>query len=359
MYSKTYIIAEAGVNHNGSLELAKQLVDVAADAGADAVKFQTFRASAIVTRIAGTAEYQKAACGVAESQFEMLKRLELDADAHHRLIEHCGKRGIQFLSTPFDLLSLDFLVNELDVPLLKISSGEITNAPLLFNAARTKKPIILSTGMVNLGDVEVALGVLAHGYVNGDKKPGEAAFRAAYASQEGQSVLSEKLTLLHCTTEYPAPFDAVNLRAMETLSVAFGLRTGFSDHTEGITMPVAAVALGATVVEKHFTLDRNLPGPDHKASLEPDQLKAMVTAIRQLELALGTGRKCPAACELGNMVVARKSLVAACDIKSGERFTEKNLTVKRPGGGISPLRYWDTLGTIVKRDFAADEEIEP
>lgn len=353
-----FIIAEAGVNHNGSLDLAKQLVDAAAGAGADAVKFQTFRASTLVTADAQKAAYQKITSGADESQFEMLKRLELDANAHFQLVDHCKERGIQFLSTPFDLDSIDLLVSTLDVPLLKISSGDLTNAPLLHKSARTAKPIILSTGMATLGDVEAALGVLAHGYVCRDLKPGEVAFRAAFASSEGQHALRDNVTLLHCTTEYPAPFDAVNLKAMQTLSTAFGVHVGFSDHTVGITVPIAAVALGATVIEKHFTLDRNLPGPDHKASLEPDQLKAMVTAIRQVELSLGSGRKFPASCELGNLEVARKSLVAAGPIKLGELFTEQNLTIKRPAGGISPIRYWDQLGTAAKRDFAADEVIE-
>jgi N-acetylneuraminate synthase len=356
---RVLIIAEAGVNHNGSLELAKQLVDVAADAGADAVKFQTFRAAALVTGTAEKAAYQKATSDGGESQYEMLKRLELDENAHHLLIAHCREKGVQFLSTPFDLESVDLLAVTLDLPLLKLPSGEITNAPLLYKVACSGKPVILSTGMATLGDVEAALGVLAYGYGTSDLKPGAEAFRAAFASNEGQQALRNRVTLLHCTTEYPTPFAAVNLRAMETLSVAFGLRVGFSDHTEGIAIPVAAVAQGATVIEKHFTLDRNLPGPDHKASLEPAELKAMVTAIRQVEQAIGSGRKYPAACELGNMTVARKSLVAACAIKAGELFTEDNLTVKRPGSGMSPLRYWNMLGTTAKRDFAPDGVIEP
>lgn len=355
---RVLVIAEAGVNHNGSLDLAKQLIEAAVVAGADAVKFQTFNASALATGNAKKADYQKVASGAEESQFEMLKRLELTTEAHHQLVEHCKKHGIHFLSTPFDLDSIGLLVSVLDVPLLKISSGDITNAPLLHKSAQTQKPIIISTGMSTLADVESALGVLAHGYVCPDQRPGEDAFRAAFASDAGQQALSEKVTLLHCTTEYPAPYSAVNLRAMETLSIAFGLRVGFSDHTDGVAVPIAAVALGAAVIEKHFTLNKNLPGPDHRASLEPDELKAMVSAVRQVEPALGTGRKFPAACELGNMVVARKSLVSACPIKAGELFTEKNLTIKRPGTGVSPLRYWDMLGTKAKQDFAADEVIE-
>lgn len=355
---RVFVIAEVGVNHNGSPDLAKQLIDAAVEAGVDAVKFQTFRASALVTDTAQKAGYQKITSGADESQLEMLKRLELDVEAHHHLVEHCTNRGIQFLSTPFDLASIDLLVLQLNLPLLKISSGDITNAPLLLKSAFTNKPIILSTGMATLGDVEAALGVLAYGYTCRSQKPSEAAFRAAFASDEGQQALYDKVTLLHCTTEYPAPFAAVNLKAMETLSASFGLRVGYSDHTEGVAVPIAAVALGATVIEKHFTLDRNLPGPDHRASLEPDGLKAMITAIRQVEFAYGTGRKFPAECEMGNMAVVRKSLVAACSIKAGEQFTENNLTVKRPSGGISPLRYWDMLGTEAKRDFVLDEAIE-
>ncbi|MGE3549975.1 MAG: N-acetylneuraminate synthase [Geobacter sp.] len=355
---RVLVIAEAGVNHNGSLDLAKQLIEAAVDAGADAVKFQTFNASALATGDAKKADYQKVTSGANESQFEMLKRLELTTEAHHQLVGHCKKHGIHFLSTPFDLDSIDLLVSVLDVSLLKISSGDITNAPLLHKSAKTQKPIIISTGMSTLADVECALGVLAHGYVCHGQKPCEDAFRAAFASSAGQQALSEKVTLLHCTTEYPAPFDAVNLRAMETLSAAFGLRVGFSDHTAGVAVPIAAVARGAAVIEKHFTLDKNLPGPDHRASLEPAELKVMITAVRQVELALGTGRKFPAACEMANMAVARKSLVSACPIKAGELFTENNLTVKRPGTGVLPLHYWDMLGTAAKRNFAADEVIE-
>lgn len=352
-----YIIAEAGVNHNGSLDLARKLIDVAADAGADAVKFQTFRASALVTAAAEKAEYQKAASGSSESQLEMLKQLELDEAAHRELLVCCEGKGIQLLSTPFDFTSVDLLATTLDLPLLKISSGELTNAPLLLKVARTGKPIILSTGMATLGDVETALGVLAFGYGDPGSCPDERAFRAAYTSPDGQNALRDKVTLLHCTTEYPAPFADVNLRAMVTLASVFGLPCGFSDHTLGIAVPVAATALGAKVIEKHFTVDRGLPGPDHAASLEPGELKAMITAIRQVELALGSFRKCPAPSEISNAAVARKSLVAARDIKAGELFTEDNLTVKRPGSGISPLRYWDFLGKKSWADFAADEVI--
>lgn len=352
-----YIIAEAGVNHNGSIDMAKKLIDVAAAAGVDAVKFQTFRACAIATRTAGKAEYQKVTLGVEESQFEMLKRLELDEDAHNVLLAYCQEKGVQFLSTPFDLESLDLLAGTLDLPLLKISSGDITNAPLLFKAARTGKPIILSTGMATLGDIEDALGVLALGYLKRDGLPCEDLFRTAYASPDGQGILSKKVTLLHCTSEYPAPLVDVNLCAMATLSAAFGLRTGFSDHTEGIAVPMAAVALGATVIEKHFTLDRALPGPDHKASLTPDELIQMVVGIRQVEQALGSGRKHPAPSEMGNAAVARKSIVAARKILVGEPFSEENITVKRPSNGLSPMQYWECIGKIAERVFVEDDLI--
>jgi len=353
-----YIIAEAGVNHNGSSELARQLVDVAVAAGADAVKFQTFRATALVTRTADKAGYQKLSTGASESQFDMLSRLELHESAHRELLGYCHERGIQFLSTPFDPESVDLLAGTLDLPLLKLSSGDLTNAPLLLKAARCSKPIILSTGMATLADIETALGVIAFGYTDNGAFPGEAAFRRAYASPQGQDALCEKLTLLHCTTEYPAPFSEVNLRAMKTLSAAFGLPVGFSDHTEGIAVPVAATALGATVIEKHFTLDRTLPGPDHKASLEPGELKDMVTAIRHVEQALGSFRKHPSPSEVGNAAVARKSIVAAREIKAGERFSEENLCIKRPGSGISPLRFWAMLGRPADRDYAPDEVLE-
>lgn len=357
MTNRVFIIAEAGVNHNGSLDMALQLIDAAAEAGADAVKFQTFKSEAVISRFAVKAEYQAKTTGGDESQLEMVKKLELDGAAHRALVAHCAKRGIQFLSTPFDLQSVDLLVDELDVPMLKIPSGEITNAPLLLKIARTGKPVILSTGMSTLGDVEQALGVLAFGYTQLDARPFHNDFMQAYFSGDGQEALREKVTLLHCTTEYPAPVGEVNLRVMQTMSHAFGLPVGYSDHTEGITIPVAATALGATVIEKHFTLDRSLPGPDHKASLEPEELAQMVKAIRQVEVALGNGSKIPAPSERKNMAIARKSIVAARDIKAGEVLNEENLTTKRPGSGMSPLFYWDVMGASAQRDYQQDEAI--
>lgn len=355
--ARTYIIAEAGVNHNGSLDMARQLVKVAAEAGADAVKFQTFKADKLVSRTAPKAEYQTKTTDADESQYEMIRKLELDEHAHETLIEHCKVCGIQFLSTPFDLESVDLLAGRFDLPCIKIPSGDITNAPLLLKIAQTGKPVIISTGMSTLGEIEDALGVLAFGYL-GKSGPSIAAFCASYCSDEGMTALQKKVTLLHCTTEYPAPITDVNLKVMDTLKSAFGLPVGYSDHTEGIAVPIAAVGRGAVVIEKHFTLDRTFPGPDHKASLEPSELKQMVAAIRAVEQALGSGRKHPTPSELKNMSVARKSLVAACPIVAGEQFTAEHLAVKRPGDGISPLNYWRLLGMKAVRDFNSDEAIE-
>ncbi|MBU0675962.1 MAG: N-acetylneuraminate synthase [Proteobacteria bacterium] len=355
---RTYIIAEAGVNHNGSLDMALRLIDVAVEAGADAVKFQTFRAESLVNRSASKAEYQIKATGSTESQYQMLKNLELDDSLHLALDAHCRVQGIQFLSTPFDEESLFFLVQQIGVPLIKVSSGEITNGPLLLAAAGTGRPIILSTGMSTLQEVNEALEVMAFGYLEKDHKPSQSAFRLAFKSESGQQVLKEKVTLLHCTTEYPAPITAVNLRAMDSMREAFGLAVGFSDHTSGMSVAIAAVARGASIIEKHFTLDRELPGPDHRASLEPHELRAMVGAIREVELALGSGVKEPSVCEMSNLVVARRSLVASCDIERDEIFTRNNVTSKRPGIGISPMLYWDVLGRKAPHNFSQDEAIE-
>jgi len=356
---RVFIIAEAGVNHNGSLDRAFQLVDAAADAGADAVKFQTFKADSLVSRAAPKAQYQVATTGADESQHEMIRKLELDEAAHAALIAHCRERRIEFLSTPFDPESLELLAGKFGIARIKLSSGDITNAPLLLLAARSGKPVILSTGMSTLDEVAAALGVLAFGYREAHAKPSIAAFDRCFATAEGRAALGDKVVLLHCTTEYPAPMADVNLRAMGTLRDAFGLPVGYSDHTPGIAIPTAAVALGAVVIEKHFTLDRSLPGPDHKASLEPDELKQMVRAIREVEAALGSPIKQPAPSELGNRPVARKSLVAARDIVMGEVFTPENLAVKRPGDGISPVRYWEWLGKVADRDYHRDEKVGP
>lgn len=326
-----YIIAEAGVNHNGSFDLACRLVDAAKAAGADCIKFQTFRAQNLVSRNAGKADYQKDTTGDG-SQADMLTKLELSYDAFSRLKQYCEEVGITFLSTPFDLESVAFL-DELGVPFWKIPSGEVTNLPYLEALAKTGRPVVMSTGMCEMGEIEAAIRVL--------RKHGTADIR-----------------LLHCNTEYPTPFADVNLRAMETMRRAFGVEVGYSDHTKGIEVPIAAVALGATIIEKHFTLDRNMEGPDHKASLEPDELAAMVSAIRNIEQALGSGEKAVSPSERKNIAVARKSIVAKRAIKAGERLTEDNLTVKRPGSGVSPMRWRDVLGTAAIRDFEEDELIE-
>lgn len=327
-----FVIAEAGVNHNGSLELAKKLVDAAKDAGADCVKFQTFVSKNIVSKNAVKAEYQKQQTEPEESQQDMLKKLELSFDEFVELNEYCKSKSIQFMSTAFDFDSIDFL-DGLEMGTWKVPSGDITNLPYLIKIANLNKPVILSTGMSTMKDIRSAIKALKE---NG----------------------ATELTVLHCTTEYPTPFEDVNLRAMNTIKEEFGVKVGYSDHTKGIEIPIAAVALGAIVIEKHFTLDRNLEGPDHKASLEPNELKAMVDSIRHIELALGNGMKQPAESEKKNMAVARKSIIASKDIKAGEIFTEGNLTVKRPGDGISPMRWFDIIGKPAPRDFEEDELIE-
>ncbi|GBF10547.1 N-acetylneuraminate synthase [Tepidibacillus sp. HK-1] len=358
-HPRTFIIAEAGVNHNGSLELAKRLVDIAVEAGADAIKFQTFKANKISVKNAPKADYQKKTTDNNESQFDMLKKLELDEFSHKILIDYADEKGIEFLSTPFDLESAEFLTTQLNLSKIKISSGDITNAPLLLKIAKTGTPVILSTGMSSLSEIEAALSVLAYGYTNLNEEPSLEVFQKAYARIEGQQVLQEKVTLLHCTSEYPAPFDEVNLKAMDTIKHAFQLPVGLSDHTTGIAIPIAAVARGARIIEKHFTLNKNLPGPDHKASLEPDELKEMIRSIRQVEIALGSPIKSPTLSELNNKTVVRKSLIAATKIKKGEHFTEKNLTVKRPGNGISPMHYWDWLNKTSDKDYEANEMVRP
>jgi N-acetylneuraminate synthase len=357
--SRALIIAEAGVNHDGSLEQALRLIDAGAQAGADAVKFQTFKSEAVISRFAAKANYQVRNTGTNESQLEMVKKLELDEAAHKRLVAHSKERKVQFLSTPFDFQSVNLLAHEIGVERIKIGSGEITNAPLLLHIAKTGMPVILSTGMSTLADVEDALSVLAFGYVHTDEPASVAAFRNALQSPKGQEMLQERVALLHCTTEYPTSFPDVNLRAMDTLSLAFGLPVGISDHTRGYSVAIAAVARGACIVEKHFTLDRKLPGPDHKASLEPDELAAMVQAIREVEQALGSPRKLVTSTEAENQAVARKSLVALQNIAEGEPFTRDNLGVKRPGVGVSPNRFWEFLGRKATRNYCADEMIVP
>ena len=329
---KVYIIAEAGDNHNGDFNTALKLVDVAKWAGAECVKFQTFVTEEIISKYAEMAEYQKKNTGKEESQFEMVKRLELSFDEFRKIKEYCDRVGIQFLSTPFDLKSVDFL-NELGVPFFKIPSGEITNYPYLIKIAHTGKPVVMSTGMCEPDEILAAINVL--------EKNG-----------------SGEITLLHCNTEYPTPLKDVNLYAMRTMKKMFGKKVGYSDHTKGIEVPVAAVALGACVIEKHFTLDKNMPGPDHKASLEPDELGRMVKNIRNIEIALGDGVKRVSESERKNIAIARKSIVARRNIQEGEILTEENLAVKRPGTGINPMQWMEVLGTRAVRDFKEDELIE-
>lgn len=330
--NKIFIIAEAGVNHNGSIELAKKLVDAAVLAGADAVKFQTFKAEKLVCKNAQKAEYQMETTDKAESQFDMLKKLELTADMHKQLISYCSRKSIMFLSTPFDIDSLEFLV-QCGVDIIKIPSGEITNYPYLRAVGRTGKKVIISSGMSTLDEVRDAVKVLKE---NGSKE----------------------IIVLHCNTEYPTPYADVNLKAMLTLRDELKIDVGYSDHTKGIEIPIAAAALGAMVIEKHFTLDKEMEGPDHKASLEPDELQEMVKAIRNIEVALGNGKKSPSESEKKNMSIARKSIVAKRAILEGEIFSEDNLTAKRPGTGISPMKWNEIIGQRAKRYFNADELIE-
>lgn len=329
---KTIIIAEAGVNHNGNIDIARRLIDAAADAGVDYVKFQTFKTENLVSATAPTAEYQKTATNET-SQFAMLKRLELSEAQHYELINYCESKGVKFLSTAFDMESIDLLA-KLNLDFWKIPSGEITNYPYLAKIARFGQPIVMSTGMCDYSDIKNALDALIENGAN-----------------------LKDITLLHCNTQYPTPMEDVNLNAMQNIALTYGIKVGYSDHTTGIEIPIAAAALGATIIEKHFTLDKTMEGPDHKASLEPRELKAMVTAIRNIEKALGSGEKQASSSETPNKAIARKSIVAARHISQGETFTEENLTVKRPGNGISPMKWREVIGCTASHDFAPDETI--
>jgi len=407
-----FVIAEAGVNHNGDSDLAMQMVDVASEAGADAIKFQTFDAKALVTSSAPKAHYQQAVTDNAESQQQMLAKLQLDRETHFRVKRRAEEHGLLFMSSAFDSQSLSFLANDLGLSLLKIPSGEITNGPFLLEHAQTNRDLVLSTGMSTLGEVKTALSVLAFGLTGGNspsihafneafaskagqealrahvtllhcttqypasfdsvnlkvlvsmqaafgltggKSPSIDAFNKVFVSEEGQGALRRHVTLLHCTTQYPAPYDSVNLNALVSMQAAFGLRIGYSDHTPGSVVVSAAVALGARVIEKHFTLDKNFPGPDHKASLEPSELRQMVDSIRTVEQSLGNGEKGPHDTELDNRLVARKSLVAARAITKGELFSRDSVAVKRPGTGRSPMEYWDILGRASSKSYEFDE----
>ena len=355
-----YIVAEAGVNHNGSEELAFRLVDAAVDAGADAVKFQIFKTEESVTKEAAKADYQKYTTNLVESQFDMLKKLELSYETYYKLVSYCKEKKIDFFATAFDIKSLNFLVDKLGVSQLKIPSGDITNGPLLLAYAQTGCDLIVSTGMATLGEVEDALAVLAFGLQNDtdlSEPPSQSAFQYAYCSKIGQEKLNKKVTLLHCTTEYPAALNEINLRAINTLRNAFGLRIGYSDHSEGIIIPTAAVSMGVSLIEKHFTLDKALSGPDHRASLDPSELSEMVTSIRSIEQAMGDGIKRPMLSELKNLSIVRKSLVCSKKIRSGGVYSVDNLTVKRPAAGISPMEYWEFIGKVSQRDYAEDELI--
>ena len=354
--SRVFVIAEAGVNHDGSLDDALRMVDVAAEAGADAVKFQTFDAAQLVTRRAAKAAYQVRNTGADDGQLAMLRRLELDRDAHRALARAAEAKGVRFMSTAFDMDSLDFLAG-LDMPAIKIPSGDLTWGPMLLKAARLGLPLIVSTGMATLEEIGEALQVIAFALTRDGLPAGAEALAAAFAEPAAQAALRERVTLLHCTTEYPAPLTAVNLRAMDLMRETFGLPVGYSDHTLGTTVAIAAAARGATVIEKHFTLDRRRAGPDHAASLEPGELAAMVAAIRDVEAALGEARKEPAPEEIANRGIARRSLVAARPIAAGEPFSLDNLTAKRPADGLSPMEVWALLGRRATRDWAEDEAI--
>ena len=331
--NKVFIIAEAGVNHNGSLDLAKRLIEIAVDSGADAVKFQTFKAESLVSKNAQKADYQKQTTDASESQFDMIKKLELDVETHRELIAYCQEKDIMFLSTPFDHESVN-LLSGLGLQIFKIPSGEITNLPYLRHIGSLGKKVVLSTGMSTLQEVENALTILT-----------------------GTGTKKENITILHANTMYPTPMEDVNLKAMLTIQKELDIAVGYSDHTIGIEVDIAAVAMGASIIEKHFTLDKTMDGPDHKSSLEPEELKSMVVAIRNIEKALGVYEKKPSPSESVNMKVARKSIVASQNIRKGEGLTENNITVKRPGSGISPMKWDDIIGTVATKDYKIDNLI--
>ena len=353
-----FFIAEAGVNHNGSLQRALDLVTAAADAGADAVKFQTFKAAEVAAASARKAAYQARETGAAEGQLAMLKALELTETDFAAIKAQCERCNIEFMSTPFDYPSLDLLAHRVKVRRMKSPSGEITNGPFLLAMARTGLPIILSTGMANLDEIGDALAVLAFGYSVKREPTGLDEMRRLFATAAGKQALAGQVSILHCTSAYPAPASDLNLKAMATIAERFGLPIGYSDHSDGLHVSLAAVALGAVAIEKHFTLDRNLPGPDHKASLEPGDLKALVRQIREVTAALGSAEKVPTASERDTMAVARRSLVATADIRAGQRLGDAAIGALRPGGGLSPMRYWDLKSRTAHRDYSAGDFIE-
>lgn len=358
MKKTTFIIAEAGINHNGSVKLAKELVDIAVEARADAVKFQTFITDEVMLKDTKKLAYQDKNCDKGESQYEMVKALELSQEDFLLLKDYCKEKGVMFLSTPFDIKSLRFLVHQAEVPYIKIASNEITNGPLLLEAALTKKPIILSTGMCTVSEIEDALAVIAFGYMaNQNVIICKNELMNAYYSIEGKRLLKKKVSILHCTSEYPAPYENVNLTAIGTMSKYFDLEVGYSDHTLGIEVSLAAVAMGAKIIEKHFTKSKKLKGPDHACSLEPHELAQMVSSIRNIETSFGDGVKKPTKIESEVLKIMRRSLVARCNIEIGEKFNDNNLTSKQPGHGISPMKYWDYYGKNSNRNYEENEMI--
>lgn len=355
--NKVFIVAEAGVNHNGSMEKALDLIDAAVYAGVDAIKFQTFKTENYVTKNASKADYQKVTTGKNESQFQMIKNLELSYDKYYKLQEKCEKNNIKFLSTAFDLESLNFLTENLKVDMLKIPSGEITNGPYLLAHAKCKKKLIVSTGMCDTEEIQTALGVIAFGLLD-KNNPSKKAFEDTYESVEGKTALKDNVTLLHCTSNYPANFNEINLNAISEMKKKFNLPIGYSDHSKGILVSISAASIGAKYIEKHFTLDQNLPGPDHLASLEPDQLKTLVKNIRDVEVILGDFKKTPQTSEINNRKVVRRSIVAKKRIRKGELFSHQNITIKRPALGISPMNYWSLIGEKSTKDYEFDDIIK-
>ena len=352
---KIKIIAEAGVNHNGDKELALNLIDVASDAGADIIKFQSFSAESLVSLNAPKADYQMIKTNKDESQFEMLKKLELSKDDYISLKIRCEEKGIEFLSTPFDEKNLQFLI-DLGIRRIKIPSGEITNGPLILSAARSGLPLIISTGMSDIEEINLALAVVAFGISESLKSnPSKEKLNRIVKSKEFKTIIKDHVTLLHCTTEYPAPYSSVNLKAINSLREYFGTKVGYSDHTEGLIVPIVAASLGASVIEKHITLNKNFSGPDHSASIEPTELIKLVENIRNVEESMGDGIKSPQECELKNRIIARKSLFAFKDIKKGEMFTQNNIVAKRPGNGVTPMEYWDLLGSLTSQKYSVGD----
>ena len=357
MTDNVFIIAEAGVNHNGDLEAAIELVNVASECGADAVKFQTFKTDRLTTKRAATCDYQEKATDGLQSQQDMLRKLELTENEFILLAKHCQNKNIEFMSTGFDIESLDFLIRETKIKRIKIPSGEMVNPFLLLHAARSGLPIILSTGMADINEIKLSLGVLVYGLLNQSGIPTQKEAITLCQTDEGLEAIRTSITILHCTSEYPAPMNEVNLRAMNGIADIFNTQIGFSDHTEGVSASIGAAALGAHVIEKHFTLDKSLPGPDHKASLSPNELKQLVEGIRDIEKALGTANKEPTNKESNNKTAIRGSLVAKTNISEGDVFTEENLTVKRPGDGLHPMSYLDLNGKVATKNYKIDSQI--